>query len=277
MFARSPAMSRRAHDCEAALQALDHLADPLLSQLRQLDGTDGSEAEPVPAELIAAVRSAGLRGGAAAWFAAEPCHHRLGKFELVERLGAGSYGYVFRAHDVELGRIVAIKIPRAGSLASKEDAERFLREARSAAQLKHPGIVALHETGQADDGTFYLVEEFVQGTTLASRPGRTRPAPVSAGGRAHRRGGRRARLRPRHGVIHRDIKPSNILLDAEGRPHLMDFGLAKREAEETSMTEEGQVLGTPAYMSPEQARGESRTGRRPQRSSTASASSSTSC
>ena len=79
--------------------------------------------------------------------------------------------------------MVAIKIPRAGSLASEEDAERFLREARSAAQLKHPGIVALHETGQADDGTFYLVEEFVQGTTLASRLG-DGPLTFGRGGRA---------------------------------------------------------------------------------------------
>ncbi len=259
MFAHIAAHVERCVDCEAALQALDHLADPLLSQLRRLDGTDGSEAEPVPDEMIAAVRSARDRRGAAAWFAAEPCHHRLGKFELVERLGAGSYGFVFRARDVELGRMVAIKIPRAGSLASQEDAARFLREARSAAQLKHPGIVSLHETGQADDGTFYLVEEFVPGTTLASVLGdRDRrltfrqtadliAAVADALDYAHR-----------HGVIHRDIKPSNILLDAEGRPHLMDFGLAKREAEETSMTQEGQVLGTPAYMSPEQARGESR-------------------
>ena len=93
LFARIAAHVERCTDCEAALQALDHLADPLLSQLRRLDGTDGSEAEPVPDELIEAARSARARGGAAAWFAAEPCHHRLGKFELVERLGAGSYGY----------------------------------------------------------------------------------------------------------------------------------------------------------------------------------------
>jgi hypothetical protein len=166
---------------------------------------------------------------------------------------------VFRARDAELGRMVAIKIPRAGSLVSKEDATRFLREARSAAQLRHPGIISLHETGQADDGTFYLVEEFVAGVTLAIRLGDGQLSfqqtvalvaeVADALAYAHR-----------HGVIHRDIKPSNILLDAEGRPHLMDFGLAKREAEgdDTSMTEEGQVLGTPAYMSPEQARGESR-------------------
>ncbi len=135
----------------------------------------------------------------------------------------------------------------------------FSARPRSAAQLKHPGIVSLHETGQADDGTIYLVEEFVPGRTLAS----------VLGERDHRLTFQQAAeliaavadaidYAHRHGVIHRDIKPSNILVDAEGRPHLMDFGLAKREAEETSMTEEGQVLGTPAYMSPEQARGESR-------------------
>ena len=123
----------------------------------------------VPDQLIAAVRSSAARGGTAAWSSLEDGHRRLGKFELLERLGAGSFGYVYRARDTELGRVVAIKIPRAGNLASDEDAARFLREASSAAQLKHPGIVALHETGQADDGTFFLVEEFVQGKTLASR------------------------------------------------------------------------------------------------------------
>ena len=153
--------------------------------------------------------------------------------------------------------MVAIKIPRAGSLAGAEDVTRFFREARSAAQLQHPGIVALHETGQAEDGTLYLIEEFVQGTTLASRLAGGPLPPLQAAelvaavadalDYAHR-----------HGVIHRDIKPANILLDAEGRPHLMDFGLAKREAEDASMTQEGQILGTPAYMPPEQARGESR-------------------
>src|SRR5206468_8977291 len=83
--------------CEDTLQALDPLADPLLSQLRRLSGPDGLEPEPVPDELIAAVRAGRGRSGAAAWYAAEDCRHRLGKFELVERLGAGSYGYVFRA------------------------------------------------------------------------------------------------------------------------------------------------------------------------------------
>src|SRR5262249_35195967 len=159
-FARVAGHVERCAACETALQAFDQLVDPLLCQLRRLNRLDGSEAEEeaVPDDLIAAVRSGRARGGTTAWFSVEGCHHRLGKFELLERLGAGSYGYVFRARDLELGRMVAIKIPRAGSLASKEDAARFLREARSAAQLKHPGIVSLHETGQAGDGTFYLVE-----------------------------------------------------------------------------------------------------------------------
>jgi serine/threonine protein kinase len=212
--------------------------------------------ETVPPELIASVQSGGVRRATATFAFADEVNRRLGKFEVLETLGAGSFGYVFRARDTELGRMVAIKVPRTGHLASQEDAARFLREARSAAQLKHPGIVALHGTGQAEDGTFYLVEEFVQGTTLAER---LRNGPFSfreatelvaavadALDYAHR-----------HGVIHRDIKPANIVLDSDGQPHLMDFGLAKREAEETSMTMDGQVLGTPAYMSPEQARGES--------------------
>jgi serine/threonine protein kinase len=174
---------------------------------------------------------------------------------LLERLGAGSFGYVFRAQDAELGRIVAIKIPRAGSLASREDAARFMREARSAAQLEHSGIVSLHEAGQTDDGTFFLVEEFVPGITLASRLGQG-PLPFRQAAELIAAVADALDYAHRHGVIHRDIKPSNIMLDQEGRPHLMDFGLAKREAEDTTMTQDGQLLGTPAYMSPEQARGE---------------------
>jgi serine/threonine protein kinase len=242
--------------CDLVLERLDQFADPLVSQLRRLNETGGFHGEPVPQQWIASVRSRSNRRDALAWSSREEGQRRLGKFELLERLGAGSFGCVYRARDTELGRVVAIKIPRAGSLAGTEDAARFLREARSAAQLKHAGIVSLHETGQTDDGAIFLVEEFVHGKTLASR---LAEAPLTFDDAATLIAAVAEALdyAHRHGVVHRDIKPSNILLDAEGRPHLMDFGLAKREAEETAMTQEGQVLGTPAYMSPEQARGES--------------------
>jgi serine/threonine protein kinase len=241
--------------CEEALDALERLEDPFLARLRQSTSNPESETVVVPPELLAAVRSRRDGHSESRFALAEGC--RLGRFELLERLGAGSFGYVFRARDTGLGREVAIKIPRAGSFAGPEDVTRLLREARSAAQLQHPGIVSLHETGNAEDGTLYLVEEFVQGTTLASRLAQ-RPFPLREAAELIATVADALDYAHHHGVVHRDIKPSNIILDAEARPHLMDFGLAKREADEASVTQDGQVLGTPAYMPPEQARGESR-------------------
>jgi len=237
--------------CEAVLHLLDAATDPLLNRLAQ--PPEDPSGEDVPEELLALALSArepaSNNGPGSARGA-----RRLGKFELLEELGSGSFGQVFRARDLDLGRSVAIKVLRAGRLASPEDLDRFVREARSAAQLKHPGIVTLYETGQAE-GTCYLVEEFVPGETLAARLAAGRftfrqaadlvAAVADALDYAHQ-----------NGVIHRDVKPSNILVDQDGRPHLMDFGLAKREADDSPMTLDGQVLGTPAYMSPEQARGE---------------------
>jgi len=242
--------------CDEILQSLEPTADSLLLKLRQLNDIDEAHEEVVPEAVLAKVRLRSDRPSEAVWLREEVGDRALGRFQLIERLGGGSFGCVFRARDSELGRMVAIKVPRAGSLASQEDVARFLREARSAAQLRHPGIVSIHETGQTDDGTFYLVEEFVQGTTLSNRlskgpvAGRQAAELVAAIADA-------LDYAHRNGVIHRDIKPSNILLDVEGRPFVMDFGLAKREADDSVMTEDGDVLGTPAYMSPEQARGES--------------------
>jgi serine/threonine protein kinase len=242
--------------CEGAVAALEDPADPFLTRLREAGLRGGPVGEPVSPELLDAARSCYGENRTSGAPPAE-CPRRLGKFELLEELGLGSFGHVFRARDTELGRTVAIKLLRAGRLASREEIDRFVREARSAARLQYPGLVALHETGQTEEGLFYLVEEFVQGETLAARlkAGRLgfRPAAeliaavADALDYAHR-----------HGVIHRDVKPSNIQLDADGRPHLMDFGLAKHDADESPMTLDGQVLGTPAYVSPEQARGESR-------------------
>ncbi|HEV3339801.1 MAG TPA: serine/threonine-protein kinase [Pirellulales bacterium] len=157
------------------------------------------------------------------------------------------------ARDTELDRTVAVKIPRREQL-SRDDVDMFLREARAAAQLHHPNIVSVHEVGREGD-TIFIVSDLVRGATLADwltgQRLSTREAAKLCATTADA-------LQHAHqsGVIHRDLKPSNIMIDAEGQPHLMDFGLAKREAGEITMTLDGRILGTPAYMSPEQARGE---------------------
>jgi WD40 repeat protein/tRNA A-37 threonylcarbamoyl transferase component Bud32 len=183
-----------------------------------------------------------------------PRNDKLGKFELIEAVGQGAFGTVYRARDPELDRTVAVKVPRAGNLAGPQEFDRFLREARSVAQLHHPSIVSVHEVGQAD-GVPYLVSDFLPGVTLADllsarRPGFRETAELIA------TVADALQYAHEHGVIHRDVKPSNIMIGDDGRPSVMDFGLAKRDAGEITMTVEGQVLGTPAYMSPEQAAGE---------------------
>jgi tRNA A-37 threonylcarbamoyl transferase component Bud32 len=230
--------------CDRVLEALDTDTDPLVIGLRHPAEIGVLD---VPRVLLTAAQSA-----------LDPRPpSRVGKFELLEELGKGSFGTVFRAQDTELGREVAIKILRAGRLATAEDTERFLREARNAARLKHHGIVSVYEAGRTEDGVCYLVEELVRGATLAHHLLGGAVDPDSAA-RVVAEVAEALDTAHQLGVIHRDIKPSNIILDLDGRPHVTDFGLAKRDTDDaTTMTLEGEVLGTPAYMSPEQARGES--------------------
>lgn len=204
---------------------------------------------------------------------------KLGKFQLLDMLGKGAFGTVYRAKDSELDRTVAVKIPRSGRFISQEDEDRFTREARSVGRLSHPGIVAVYEVGRTEDFP-YIVAEYVDGVTLdeviRSRRFQFRETAMILANLADA-------LQHAHdrGVVHRDIKPANIMLQAQqernpsgdsstgrkskttvpcvGRPRLMDFGLARREGGEeidVTVTVDGQVLGTPAYMSPEQARGD---------------------
>ena len=173
-------------------------------------------------------------------------------FLLLDRIGVGAFGSVWAARDTHLDRMVAIKIPRKGQLRNDE-ADQFIREARAAAQLRHPNVVSVLEVGRFKD-RIYIACDYIEGMNLADRLSDERMTPREAAElcvtiadalhHAHD-----------HGVIHRDLKPSNIVVDSAGTPHLMDFGLAKRESGEATMTVEGKLLGTPAYMSPEQARG----------------------
>jgi WD40 repeat protein/tRNA A-37 threonylcarbamoyl transferase component Bud32 len=177
----------------------------------------------------------------------------IAHFQLIERLGMGGFGTVWKARDTILDRTVALKLPRGGRL-DEVSTEKFMREARAAAQLSHPNIVSTHEVGRHTD-TLYIVSDYIRGVSLAEmitdhrlsiRESVTIASKIAdALDYAHRAG-----------VVHRDLKPSNILVDGHGEPHLMDFGLAKRKEWEITITADGDILGTPAYMSPEQARGE---------------------
>lgn len=182
-------------------------------------------------------------------------HRTVGHFELLELVGRGHFGEVFKARDTQLGRIVAVKIPRTGHMDESARAW-FLREARAAARLRHPNIVAVHEVGLHDD-VIYIASDFIDGTTLAERLTVERPSFRQAAEICVQVG---QALQHAHeaGVIHRDLKPENILLDAQRRPYVTDFGVAKHDAAEATITADGAVLGTPAYMSPEQARGDAR-------------------
>ena len=179
---------------------------------------------------------------------------RLGRFELLEEVGCGSFGYVFRAQDPQLGREVAVKVQRAGSIATAEEQRRFMHEARSAARLKHPSIVALYETGETDDGVSYLVTEFIRGETLESRLQHSR-FDYREAAILIRQLAQAVHYAHQEGIVHRDVKPSNILIDESDQPHLADFGLAKRESPDGTLTTDGRVMGTPAYMPPEHAGG----------------------
>jgi serine/threonine protein kinase/DNA-directed RNA polymerase subunit RPC12/RpoP len=172
----------------------------------------------------------------------------VGRFKLQMLVGQGTFGMVYKAHDTQLDRVVALKVPRTPQFSESPDHTRFLHEARSVARLRHPSILPIHEVGQHDHVT-YLVTDFLVGITLADLLTTRRPPFREA---AHIVATIAEALHYAHaqGVVHRDVKPSNIMLDEQGRPFLMDFGLARRDTGEVSITVDGQVLGTPAYMSP---------------------------
>ena len=177
----------------------------------------------------------------------------VGHFQLQDRIGTGTTGEVWKALDPRLRRTVAIKIPRHREL-SEEEMHRFLREGQTAAQLKHPAIVPVHEVGHNED-TAFIVSDFIEGDNLRERIEERSFTPRDAAKLAVRLADGLHHAHEK-GVVHRDFKPANILLDDNAAPHITDFGLAKWSEDAHQMTLEGHVLGTPAYMAPEQARGD---------------------
>ena len=192
----------------------------------------------------------------------------LAQYRIVDRIGAGGMGVVYRAVDQDLGRHVALKVLHAEFMTDEERRKRFLREARTAASISHPNIAAIHGVGE-HDGVIFIAMELVEGRTLKRVIREDRPQieellrigiEISEGlARAHQ-----------HGIVHRDLKPENILLDGDGRVKILDFGLAKLTDDVTGglsgdssglqtisagVTRDGRILGTVQYMSPEQARG----------------------
>ena len=178
----------------------------------------------------------------------------LGDYELLEEVGRGGQGVVFRARQKSLNRTVALKVIGLGQWASKAHLKRFRREAEAAASLEHPGIVPIHEVGERD-GSCYFSMKFIEGGQLDEIV-RHEPMPIRQAAELIAKVARTVHYAHEHGILHRDIKPGNILLDAEGEPHLTDFGLARLLETESTVTRTLEVLGTPSYMAPEQALGE---------------------
>ena len=177
----------------------------------------------------------------------------LGDYELLEVVGRGGQGVVFRARQKSLNRIVALKVISLGQWASTAHLKRFRLEAEAAARLEHPGIVPIHEVGERE-GSCYFSMKFVEGGQL-DQVARRQPIPPRRAVELIAKVSRTVHYAHEHGILHRDIKPGNILLDAKGEPHLTDFGLARLVESESSVTHTLDVLGTPSYMAPEQAAG----------------------
>jgi len=177
----------------------------------------------------------------------------LGDYELLEEVGRGGQGVVFRARQKSLNRTVALKVITLAPWASKAHIKRFRREAEAAASLDHPSIVPIHEVGERE-GSCYFSMKFIEGGQL-DEVVRRAPMPIRGAVELIAKVARTVHYAHEHGILHRDIKPGNILLDKNGEPHLTDFGLARLVEAESTVTRTLEVLGTPSYMAPEQAAG----------------------
>ncbi len=178
----------------------------------------------------------------------------FGEYEIISEVARGAMGIVYRARHKRLDRVVALKVLLSGEHASEAEIRRFTREAQALARLRHPNIVPIYDIGEVG-GRHYFTMDFVEGTTLSKVLGERQLTVTESLGIIEQIADAASAAHGR-GVIHRDVKPSNIMLDPEGGVHIMDFGLSKSTAADSKHTRDGTTIGTPAYMSPEQAKGE---------------------
>jgi len=244
------------HDLVGALRRTPH--DPFAGHTTEATVVHG---EPVATPE----RSPTVLPETVARAAAQP-ENCIGRYVLVSVIGAGGMGTVWAAWDESLARLVAVKMLRHDAASAPNLRERFLREARAVARLRHPGIVSIHEVGE-DRGSPFLAMDYIQGATMAARFDAVAPlkqAGLPAGWKDLRadvellaRIAEAIGFAHENGIVHRDLKPGNVLLDREGRPFVSDFGLAKDLTADGAgaLTRDGALLGTPGYMSPEQAEG----------------------
>jgi hypothetical protein len=186
---------------------------------------------------------------------AAPAGRAFGKYRLLEVVARGGMGVVYKAEDTSLRRTVALKMIRTGFLASADEVRRFRQEAQAAAPLRHPHVIPIYEVGE-QDGYHYFTMPFADGGSLAERMEGLRADPRAAVALVEKIA-RAVHAAHAHGILHRDLKPANVLLDERGEPLIADFGLAKFLDGGPCLTDSGQVIGTPAYLSPEQVAGRS--------------------
>jgi hypothetical protein len=237
LLARHPDLAAELASFFAEDDQVRRLAEPLQSAGRPADGAE--PATVAPSELPASPPLGVVR--------------YFGDYELLEEVARGGMGVVYKARQVSLNRLVALKVILANQFASPADVQRFHVEAEAAAQLDHPNIVPIYEIGE-HDGQQYFSMKLIEGGALAQRGEEFRKDLKSAAGlvatvaravhHAHQRG-----------ILHRDLKPANVLLDAHNQPYVSDFGLAKLARSDGSLTQSGAIVGTPSYMPPEQAAG----------------------
>jgi tetratricopeptide (TPR) repeat protein len=239
-MARHADLADELHAFFADQERVDRMAAPLRSVAR--------------AALATAVAAQTTREPARG---AVPVPPEFGGYEVLGEIGRGGMGVVYKARHLALDRLVALKIVRASDTASAEEARRLRNEAETVALLDHPGIVPVHDVGE-HGGQVYLAMKLFEGGSLAQHLERY-PVDPRAAARQVAQVARAVHHAHQRGVLHRDLKPSNVLLDGEDKPHVTDFGLAKRVATDNSLTLSGQLVGTPSYMAPEQAAGKKET------------------